>query len=97
MGTEDNDNKNEAVEKIKNLQPPDMIKQAEDFEIYKKRLKRWSRLSSLSPQTQFDLILNSMDLSHPLCSKLEEVWELGENKFDAANIQNIAIIFLNIH
>ena len=31
MGTEDNDNKNEAVEKIKNLQPPDMIKQAENF------------------------------------------------------------------
>ena len=60
------------------MQPPDMIKQAEDFEIYKKRLKRWSSLSSLSPQTQFDLILNSMDLSHPFCSKLEE--EIGDSE-----------------
>ena len=81
MGTEDKDNKDETFEKVKNLQPPDMIKKEEDFDIYKKRLKRWSRLSSLSPQTQFDLILNSMNLSHPLCSKLEE--EIGDSE-DAA-------------
>ena len=53
-------------EKVRNLQPPDMISNANDLEIYKKRLRRWSRLSSLSPQVQFDLVLNSIEVTHPL-------------------------------
>ena len=67
----------DATEKVRNLQPPDMISNANDLEIYKKRLRRWSRLSSLSPQVQFDLVLNSIEVTHPLCNKLEE--EIGDS------------------
>ena len=65
------------IEQVRDIRPPDMIKHADDLDVYKKRLRRWSRLSTLSQQTQFELILHSMDQSHPLCTKLEE--EIGES------------------
>ena len=60
-----------------NLKPPDMINEASQFSLYEKRLKRWSRLSSLSKQRQFDLILSMVPPSNPLCEKLEE--EIGDS------------------
>ena len=66
------------TETIKNLKPPDMIADASQFPLYEKRLKRWSRLSSsLSLQTQFDVILSSVPINNPLCEKLEE--EIGDS------------------
>ena len=74
--------------KVKNMQPPDMIKDADDFFKYKKRLQRWSRLCSLSPQAQFDVVMNSIDVSHPLCDRLED--EIGDS--EEANTQGINVI-----
>ena len=66
------------TETIKNLKPPDMIADASQFPLYEKRLKRWSRLSSsLSLQTQFDVILSSVPINNPLYEKLEE--EIGDS------------------
>ena len=80
--------KKDATEKVRIIQPPDMIRNANDLEVYKKRLRRWSRLSSLSPQVQFDLVLNSMEVTHPLCNKLEE--EIGDS--DEAAIRGIEVL-----
>ena len=46
-----------VYEKILNLKPPDMIKDGNDLDVYKSRLHRWSRLSNLTPQSQFDLVI----------------------------------------
>ena len=80
--------KKDATEKVRNLPPPDMIQNSDGLEIYKKRLRRWSRLSTLNPQTQFDLVLNALDVSHPLCSKLEE--EIGDS--DEAATKGIEVL-----
>ena len=84
MGFDDDKNDDEVPkivtgdEKVKNIQPPDMIKDPKNFTKYKMRLKRWSKLSTLSNQAQFDVIMMSIDDSHPLSDKLEE--ELGESR-----------------
>ena len=72
--------KNNCDEKIRNIQPPDMIKDPKNFNKYKMRLKRWSKLSPLSHQAQFDVVMMTIDDSHPqpLSDKLEE--ELGESE-----------------
>ena len=67
----------EATETVKDLKPPAMITEGSQFPMYEKRLKRWSRLSPLSKQTQFDLILNVIDPGNPLGDKLEE--EIGDS------------------
>ena len=67
----------EATETVKDLKPPAMITEGSQFPMYEKRLKRWSRLSPLSKQTQFDLILNGIDPGNPLGDKLEE--EIGDS------------------
>ena len=72
------DDKEVISEKISNLKPPEMIKNASDYDVYKRRLQRWSRLSSLNPQSQFDLVMNSIDFSNELCEKLER--EIGESE-----------------
>ena len=67
----------ETSETVKDLKPPVMITDGSQYPMYEKRLKRWSRLSPLSKQTQFDLILNGIDPTNPLGDKLEE--EIGES------------------
>ena len=62
----------DEADTIRNLKPPEMITEGSQFSLYEKRLRRWSRLSSLSPQLQFDLILSTVPISNPLCEKLEE-------------------------
>ena len=67
----------ETSETVKDLKPPAMITEASQYPMYEKRLKRWSRLSPLTKQTQFDLILNGIDPKNPLGDKLEE--EIGDS------------------
>ena len=67
----------DEADTIRNLKPPEMITEGSQFSLYEKRLRRWSRLSSLSPQLQFDLILSTVPISNPLCEKLEE--EVGDS------------------
>ena len=62
---------------IRNLKPPVMITDPSQFTLYEKKLKRWSRLSPLPHQLQFDLILTEIPTSNPLNEKLEE--EIGES------------------
>ena len=88
QSTDEGKEKAMVIEQVKDIRPPDMIRHADDLDVYKKRLRRWSRLSTLSPQTQFDLILHSMDQSHPLCTKLEE--EIGDST--KAKIEGIEVV-----
>ena len=30
------------IEQVRDIRPPDMIKHADDLDVYKKRLRRWS-------------------------------------------------------
>ena len=60
QSTDEGKEKAMVIEQVKDIRPPDMIRHADDLDVYKKRLRRWSRLSTLSPQTQFDLILHSV-------------------------------------
>ena len=62
---------------VLNLKPPDMITDPSQFSLYEKKMRRWSRLSNLSHQLQFDLILTQIPTSNPLNEKLEE--EIGES------------------
>ena len=54
-----------------------MITDPSQFTLYEKKLKRWSRLSPLPHQLQFDLILTEIPATNPLNEKLEE--EIGES------------------
>ena len=54
-----------------------MITDPSQFSLYEKKMRRWSRLSNLSHQLQFDLILTQIPTSNPLNEKLEE--EIGES------------------
>ena len=54
-----------------------MIKDGSDLDVYKSRLQRWSRLSNLTPQSQFDLVMISVDSSNSLAQKLER--EIGDS------------------
>ena len=70
-----------------------MITDPSQFSLFEKRLKRWSRLSSLSPQMQFDLILSSIPTSNPLCEKLEQ--EIGEST--EAPTKGVQVILDKLH
>ena len=76
----DDDKKNEEQTsgKVYNVKPPEMIKDGVNFDVYKQRLERWSRLSGLNPQTQFDLVMTYIDPSNELVMKLER--EIGNSK-----------------
>ena len=76
----DDDKKNEEQTsgKVYNVKPPEMIKDGVNFDVYKQRLERWSRLSGLNPQTQFDLVMTYIDPSNELGMKLER--EIGNSK-----------------
>ena len=79
-----------AEETLKNIKPPEMITDANQYPLYEKRLERWSRLCTLSNQTQFDLVLSSIPLSNPLCEKLEEeVGNSSERNIEEHGIQII--------
>ena len=58
-----------ATESIRNLKPPVMITDPVSFHSMK---RRWSRLSPLTHQLQFDLILTEISTQNPLNEKLEE-------------------------
>ena len=66
--------------KVENMQPPDMIRNVKDFHKCKERLLQWSRMCYLSPQVQFDVVMNSIDVSHPLHDRLE--YEIGNSNED---------------
>ena len=66
--------------KVNNIKPPEMIKNGDNFDVYRQRLERWSRLSNFDPQTQFDLVLTYIDPANELGFKLER--EIG-NSSDA--------------
>ena len=55
-----------------------MITDPSQFGLYEKRLKRWSRLTPLTKQQQFDLILSTTSTANPLSAKLEE--EIGDSE-----------------
>ena len=71
-------NEEETSGKVCNVKPPEMIKDGVNFDVYKQRLERWSRLSGLNPQTQFDLVMTYIDPSNELGMKLER--EIGNSK-----------------
>ena len=82
------DDKEVISEKISNLKPREMIKNASDYDVYKRKLQRWSTLSSLNPQSQFDLVMNSIDFSNELCEKLER----GIGDSDEAKTKGVEVI-----
>ena len=75
---DDKKNEEETSGKVYNVKPPEMIKDGVNFDVYKQRLERWSRLSGLNPQTQFDLVMTYIDPSNELGMKLER--EIGNSK-----------------
>ena len=78
--------------KVKNMQPPNMIKNSDDFCKYKKTLQQLSKLCFLSPQAQFDVVMNCIDVSHPHCDRLED--EIGDSK--DASTQGISVTIKNL-
>ena len=60
------------------IPPPDMITVSSQLSLYRKKLKCWSRLSTLDHQSQFDFIMGSISHSNPFHDKLFQ--EIGESK-----------------
>ena len=88
----ENLNANGETETIRNIKPPDMITDPSQFQLYEKRLLRWSRLTSLSKQMQFDYILSTIPTSNPLLEKLEH--EVGDS--NEAETKGVQIIIDNL-
>ena len=88
----ENQNANGDTETIRNIKPPNMITDPSQFQLYEKRLQRWSRLTSLSKQMQFDYILSIIPTSNPLLEKLER--EVGDS--NEAETKGVQIIIDNL-
>ena len=90
----ENLNANGETETIRNgnIKPPNMITDPSQFQLYEKRLLRWSRLTSLSKQMQFDYVLSIIPTSNPLLEKLER--EVGDS--NEAETKGVQIIIDNL-
>ena len=79
--------------KMSILEPPTFISENKPFEVYKKDLKRWSRLTSLDAKLQAEMVVYKLE-NHP--SRIQEkiTTQMGDKLIDNEKGIDLLIEFL---
>ena len=79
--------------KMSMLEPPTFISENKPFEVYKKDLKRWSRLTSLDAKLQAEMVVYKLE-NHP--SRIQEkiATQMGDELEDNVNGIDLLLDFL---